>query len=443
MSDILKKKTQVGDVELLPGEELLHSLHSLTQTVKIHREDNELIINGVRRFLKIVYEYIEDSDDVTIQMSKGRFYIQEEKIIHRRVSAFLVDNMLKFFEKRALMGLRIFPAISSSSVSEIVSFARLLNDAGRHKNPMDWLVINLEEAKIQWVAILQPDVVDSADVTAGLADGKKGKIGQKSGGAAGVAVAGDGQGEGGVPGGTSTVPTPGYKAEKQEAEREVPGQRSPRRVYAYALEAMKEVSGKISGNQRAGVRNAVRIVHNMVEEVVLQEQPLLLAMSTIRVYDDYTFTHSANVAILSMYLGKQIGVSKETLEVLGICGLFHDLGKVLVPQEILNKEGKLTEEEFAEVRKHSLNSSRLILRLRASAKRKAKIVLPPFEHHLGFDLTGYPDLGWKKPLSLPGRILAICDVFDALTSPRAYRKEPFSADQALGTMLEEIGRAHV
>ncbi len=439
MSDIIQKKTQVGDVELLPGEELLHSLHSLTQTVKIHSENNELVINGVRRFLKVVYEYLEDSDDLTIQMAKGRFYVQEEKVIHRRVSAFLVDNMLKFFGKRGLMGLRIFPAIAESSVTEIVNFARYLNDAVRHKNPMDWLVINLEEAKIQWVAIVQPDAVDSSGVAAGLGGAAKGASGQGQGVAAGASGGGTGLAEGGVPGGTSAIPTGDSKAGRQETEIEVPGQRSPRRVYAYALEAMKEVSQKISGNQRAGVRNAVRIVHNMVEEVSLQEQPLLLAMSTIRVYDDYTFTHSANVAILSMYLGKQIGVSKETLEILGICGLFHDLGKVLVPQEILNKEARLTEDEYSEVRKHSLNSSRLILRLRASAKRKAKIILPPFEHHLRFDLSGYPDLGWKKPISLPGRILSICDVFDALTSPRAYRKEPLSADHALGVMLEGSG----
>jgi len=204
---------------------------------------------------------------------------------------------------------------------------------------------------------------------------------------------------------------------------------------------MREVSGKISGNQRAGIRNAVRIVQNMVEEVTLQEQPLLLAMSTVRVYDDYTFSHSVNVAILSMFLGKKIGVNKDTLECLGICGLFHDLGKVLIPVEVFNKVSPLTAEELAAIQKHSLNSTRLIMRLRASAKRKSAIVMPPMEHHLRYDLTGYPKIGWKKPISLCGRILAICDHFDALTSPRIYRNHAFSADQALGMMLDMRGQA--
>jgi hypothetical protein len=67
------------------------------------------------------------------------------------------------------------------------------------------------------------------------------------------------------------------------------------------------------------------------------------------------------------------------------------------------------------------------------------MLLPPFEHHLKYDLTGYPDLGWKQPLSLCGRILAIADVYDALTSPRVYRKEAMSADRALGLMLQGAG----
>ena len=72
MSDKLKKASQIGAVVLLPSEELLAALHSLVQTVQIHQENNELVITGVRRFLKVVYELLEDSEDLTIQWSKGR-----------------------------------------------------------------------------------------------------------------------------------------------------------------------------------------------------------------------------------------------------------------------------------------------------------------------------------------------------------------------------------
>ena len=163
-------------------------------------------------------------------------------------------------------------------------------------------------------------------------------------------------------------------------------------------------------------------------------------MITINAYDNYTFAHSVNVSILAMYIGKGLGLPKEILERLGICGLFHDLGKIVWPHELLNKVGALSEDEFKQIRQHSLNSTRLIVQQMAvSVHRKGRMLLPPFEHHLKYDLTGYPDIGWKKPLSLCGRILAIADVYDALTSPRVYRKEAMSADRALGLMLQGSG----
>ena len=205
------------------------------------------------------------------------------------------------------------------------------------------------------------------------------------------------------------------------------------------MASMRDVTRKISLNKRAGVRKAVRVIQDMVE-MVMQDKPILLALSTIRIYDDYTFSHSINVSILAMYLGKQIGLSRDSLERLGVCGLFHDLGKILIPQDILNKPGKLTDKEFVEIQKHSMNSVRLIVRLRASRDRKAKIILAPFEHHMKYNLQGYPHVDWDKPQSLFGRILAIADVYDALTSPRIYRPEGMSADRALGLMLKGSGK---
>jgi HD-GYP domain-containing protein (c-di-GMP phosphodiesterase class II) len=100
----------------------------------------------------------------------------------------------------------------------------------------------------------------------------------------------------------------------------------------------------------------------------------------------------------------------------------------------------LTPEEFEEIEKHPLMSVSQILKLHAYRDLKAKILLPPFEHHLKYDLSGYPRLNRKKPVSLFGRILTITDVFDAITSPRVYRPTPFSPDRALGIMLEGAGK---
>ena len=125
---------------------------------------------------------------------------------------------------------------------------------------------------------------------------------------------------------------------------------------------------------------------------------------------------------------------------MGICGLVHDLGKAEIPVEILNKPEKLSAEELKEIEKHPLRSVNQIIKLRASKDLKAKIMLAPFEHHLKYDLSGYPRIQRKKPMSIFGSIVTIADVFDALTSPRIYRSKVFGPDLALGYMIDRAGK---
>jgi HD-GYP domain-containing protein (c-di-GMP phosphodiesterase class II) len=215
--------------------------------------------------------------------------------------------------------------------------------------------------------------------------------------------------------------------------------KSAETAYAGSLTSLKEVIGKVSDNRPAGIRKTVRIVQKTVD-LVIDKRSVLLKMSTLRNHDDYTYTHSVNVSILAICLGQHIGLSKNALETLGICGLFHDLGKVDVPLKILNKQGKLSDHEYKEIQKHSLNSVRHIAKLRAPRELRSKIMLAPFEHHLKYDLSGYPRSWRSKPVSLFGRILTIVDVFDAITSARIYRSESISPVQALKMMNESAGK---
>ena len=481
-----KGKKYTSRSGLLPPEEFMLALNSLVQTVKIHQANNRLVIDGIRRFVELSALLIGAGDYLTLQISHGVFYIQEEKVPARRATGQLLGRMLDYFEKRELLGLRIYATIRVAPQEKIIAFARLMNQATEQKNPMDWLVLQLEAAKIEWLAIIQPEAPgvtgysESASVwgtfdggpggggsatsgasgsapggggtgggtgggsgggaggsgsgTAGSVGGAGGVLAASAGGGAGGGAAPGGEGSGGGTGG----PGGGGDMDGPLSEEAV-GYLAARKVYSYAMASMRDVPRKISINQRTGIRKAVRVVQTMVEDVILQDKPMLLAMSTIKVYDDYTFCHSVNVSILAMYLGKELGLSRESLEMLGVCGLFHDLGKVLVPQRILKKPGRLDPDEYEEIKQHSLNSVRLIVKLRASSKRKARILLAPFEHHLRYNRSGYPEVNWRRPISLFGRILAVADVYDALTSPRIYREEAMPADRALGIMLEQSG----
>jgi len=310
--------------------------------------------------------------------------------------------MLDYFEKRKLEGLRFSTDVKDIPPAQILTFARLIDKAEKQKDPIEWVEQQLDYHGFQWVEIIKveeaiPPVTD--DETIDKKDDR------------------------------------GTQAETLHKERKERGLRA----YGYALTSLKEVAEKISSNRRAGIRKTLRVIHNMID-LIIDDEAILLGLSTIRDYDDYTYTHSVNVAVLGMCLGLRIGLSRKFLETLGVCGMLHDLGKVEISSEIINKPGKLNDREFEEIQKHPMNSVRKILKLQASRDLKGKILLPPFEHHLKYDLTGYPQTHRKKPASLLGRILTIVDVFDALTSPRVYRPTAFSPDRAIEKMIEKAGK---
>jgi len=396
-----EKSNALKDHVLL-SENLFTAFYKMVQAVRIHQDNNQLVIQSAEYFIRAVNRFGGDESHLTIQIISGRFYLQQEKLLYRRETANLINNALVYFEKRGLHGLSLSTTMQRKDLSEVLLFAHLMNQAESRKDPPGWLEAQMSEKGLDWVEIIpepDSDSLHNLDGTDSL---------------------------------TITM-------DAMAADQEDKAVKTAEIAYAGSLTSLKEVIGKVSDNRPAGIRKTVRIVQKTVD-LVIDKRSILLKLSTLRDHDDYTYTHSVNVSILAICLGQHIGLTKNALETLGICGLFHDLGKVDVPLKILNKQGKLTEHEFKVIQKHSLNSVRHIAKLRAPRELKSKIMLAPFEHHLKYDLSGYPRSWRSEPVSLFGRILTIVDVFDAITSARIYRSKAISPDQALRMMSESAGK---
>jgi HD-GYP domain-containing protein (c-di-GMP phosphodiesterase class II) len=387
---------------VLLSENLFTAFYRMVQAVRIHQDNNQLVIQSAEYFIHAINRSGGDESYLTIQIISGRFYLQQEKVLYRRETANLINNALVYFEKRGLHGLSLSTAIQPKDLSEVLLFAQLMNQAESRKDPSGWLEAQMSEKGLDWVEILPEPDSDSVH---------------------------------NLEGNDSLT----ISMDAMAADQEDKAVKTAEIAYAGSIASLKEVIGKVSDNRPAGIRKAVRIVQKTVD-LAIDKRPILLKLSTLRDHDDYTYTHSVNVSVLAICLGQHIGLSKNALETLGICGLFHDLGKVDVPLKILNKQGKLTEHEFKVIQKHSLSSVRHIAKLRAPRELKSKIMLAPFEHHLKYDLSGYPRSWRSEPVSLFGRILTIVDVFDAITSSRVYRSEAISPDQALRMMNEGAGK---
>lgn len=159
----------------------------------------------------------------------------------------------------------------------------------------------------------------------------------------------------------------------------------------------------------------------LVEEIsdsVLRNPGALISLARLRTADDYTYMHSVAVCALMVALARQLGLDAQATRDAGMAGLLHDLGKALMPTEVLNKPGKLTEEEFAIMKSHPAEGHRLLVEGGSAGPVTLDVCL---HHHEKIDGSGYPEGLKGEAISQFAKMGAVCDVYDAITSNRAYK----------------------
>jgi len=187
------------------------------------------------------------------------------------------------------------------------------------------------------------------------------------------------------------------------------------------------------------VRKVKRAVQGIVDQVLSNESSMV-TMTTLRDFDEYTFTHSVNVSIFSVIIGQRLGLDRLQLYELGLGALFHDIGKQRLPLDIINKEGSLTDEEWARLKEHPTEGMLLLFQMHGFADVPYRQMLMAYEHHMKVDQTGYPANRRNREPTLFSRIVAVADAFDAGTSVRSYQYEPWPPDAVLKEMRDNPTR---
>ncbi len=186
-----------------------------------------------------------------------------------------------------------------------------------------------------------------------------------------------------------------------------------------AVVLVKKVMSNFNFSDNIDVDNVKALVNKIVDELLLSDD-ILYNLTEIKTVDDYTFEHSVNVCILSLITGIGLGFDAARLRELGIGAILHDIGKLYIPSEILKKPSQLTVKEFEEIKKHTVLGYDL---LRKSGKLNLVSSYIAFGHHERYDGSGYPLHLKKDSIQIYARIVAVADVYDALTSDRVYRKK--------------------
>ena len=182
--------------------------------------------------------------------------------------------------------------------------------------------------------------------------------------------------------------------------------------------------------------DAARGIVDSLAQAVAQNRTALLALTALKNYDNYTFTHMVNVSILTMGQARGLGIEGTPLRQLGLAALMHDIGKVKTPPDILNKPEQLTDSEFEILKRHTTDGAEILKRT-PEVPPLAPVVA--FEHHLRADGTGYPRGVARSRLNVATMLCGISDVYDAMRSQRVYQ-QAFPTDRILAVLQRNDGK---
>ncbi|HSH76266.1 MAG TPA: HD domain-containing phosphohydrolase, partial [Longimicrobiales bacterium] len=212
-----------------------------------------------------------------------------------------------------------------------------------------------------------------------------------------------------------------------------------KRTYAQSVKVAKDVLGDIRLGKAVNVRKVKRAVQGIVDQVLSNESSML-TMTTLRDFDEYTFTHCVNVSIFSVIIGQRLGLDRLQLYELGLGALFHDIGKQRLDVDLINRSTGLSDQEWEQLKQHPTEGLLLLFDLHGFSDMPYRQMLMAYEHHMKIDLTGYPPNKREREPTLFSRIVAVADAFDAGTSVRSYQYEPWPPDAVLQEMRDNPKR---
>ncbi len=364
-------------------EKLITSFFVLYKTARIVDPQNAMFVNQSRSFVESLHAAQEQFSDVTIKIIAGRYFINDHMVPfneHGQSGAASIVNEWK------TLGVGGVTFLSGIKIDELNAFFRFMALTKPSSTNLEALAQEL--VRQQWHCVRLLSVKEST---------------------------GDAASSG---------------SDDQRHQFRVMARNS----FFQAMSIVQEVMVNAVHDQDISASKTKRVVQSLIDHIS-RDQSSLVELAAIKEYDDYTYAHSTNVCVYALTLGVRLGFDRPRLSQLGFTALFHDIGKVKLPKDLIRKPDAYDENDWIQMQRHPLLGAKTILRNLQFDVHAARAARGAFEHHINNDFTGYPTLRYRKQEpNLFSRIISVVDSFDALTSGRVYLKKSIPPDEVLKKM---------
>jgi HD-GYP domain-containing protein (c-di-GMP phosphodiesterase class II) len=360
------------------GKSFILDLSMLIRAAGIYDSMNETIVSMAQRLLDELEMFLEESGEIAMKIIEGSFYIEGIRIKAGVSDINVFTSLAREFKKRSIGS---FDFKAPVKIEDLVQLAYAIKEGS-------------ESSEIQ--TALEKNLTKGITIGGPVSLQKEEKIDLKDS----YAVA--------------------------------------RRAYLKSLLSVRELYTFLKSGKRVKLKKIKRALQLIVDSI-LTDETYLTGFINGRKVDNYSYFHPVHVAIFSVLLGKEIGFNRQFLRTLAITALFHDIGKIEVPPSILNKTTDFTPKEQELIKRHPVDGINIILKSFGLSEPQILSMLVSYEHHMKFDLSGYPKAYDKRRLSIFSRIVSIADAYDSLISGKVYERKKLSKRDALQLMIEGSG----
>lgn len=363
------------------GREILHKMVAVDKNVAIYPPNHPAVMEPANAICELLRSLLARNPSVSFNIVKSEIYVEKQLLSEESIQQ---ADFIQLLMEQGVNSLKLEKGITPRSVA---SFFSLINekkqDAGA---PEEELKKRLKSEGIVGIEIERLVALQFAGDSYQLAEQEKGDM-------------------------------------------------TARASYEHAMEQMALLEKDVLSSHPIDETGLSTVISLLMEEFIADRDAVISIMN-LKNYDEHLFHHSINVAIICLLIASRLSLAEELTKTVGLAGLLHDIGKLKVPHEIVNKPGKLSEGEWVIMRRHPIEGAQILMRYQSIGDLP---VLAALEHHAGYDLSGYPTIKGKSRPHMLARIVSIADVYEAMTATRSYHAGR-NVQKAVDVLIEGIAK---